>query len=109
MLLPVRGFHNGRDRCALCTPKQAQNFLLLRFGTRLGCDRFLFGTRPRLHLADGGSLRFWLCLDHFGLLSWIVTADRAATTTTPRRPSGAGGGRSELSKKSGAVMVGTDG
>jgi hypothetical protein len=31
MLLPVRGFHNGCDRCALSMPKQAQNFLLLRF------------------------------------------------------------------------------
>jgi len=36
----------------------------------------------------------------------VVTADRAATTTTLRRPSGAGGGRSELSEESGfAEMV----
>src|SRR5262249_9040910 len=74
MLLPVRGFHNGRDRCAFSTTKQAQNFLLLRFRTRLGCDRFLFGTSPRLHLAAGGCLRLSLCVDHFDLLPWIVTA-----------------------------------
>src|ERR1700745_3749527 len=73
MLLPVRRLHYGRDRCALSMPKQVQNSLLLRLATWLGCDRFLCGS-PRLHLADGGRLRFSLCLDHFGLLSWIVTA-----------------------------------
>src|ERR1700746_1330339 len=98
MLLPVRGLHNGRDRCALSMPTQVQNSLLLRFGTRLGCDQFLFGARSRLHLAAGGRLRFPLCLDHFGLLSWVVTAHRAATTTTPRRPGGAGGERSKLNE-----------
>src|SRR5690348_7565300 len=72
MLLPVRGFHNGRDCCALSTPKQIQNFRLLRFGTRLGYDRLLFGTCPQPHLIAGGRLRFSLCRDHFGLLPWIV-------------------------------------
>jgi hypothetical protein len=62
------------------------------------------------HLADGGRLRFSLYLDHFGLLSWVVTADRAATTTTPRRPSGAGGSEEQSIEESGFVeMVDIDG
>jgi hypothetical protein len=84
-------------RCLAHAPARAREKSLKNFGSvPLRCRR--------------GRLRFSLYLDHFGLLSWVVTADRAATTTTPRRPSGAGGSEEQSSEESGFVkMVDIDG
>src|SRR5207245_3953073 len=102
--LPAGGARDGGDAGAARSAQQCQHPRLLRIRSPLGLTaagrlRTDLGCRPRLD----GARRF--ALGHAKLLSRASAQQRAATTQTPRRPSGAGGVRGASRSGSASVIT----